>query len=219
MATPNTSKPTNEELEIPGFLKRDASDNAKARAAAPVAPTKSAAKALAPNPTKVAPKAPTNGADAGPTPSATAPTVTETAKKGAKKAAPVATGGKKAAKASGAKAGAKKATKATTGGKRGAPSGPRGPRELPTEGTIPQLFGAREDSVREKMLKALSGKNLGKQVTREALATAVYGKATKDEWGPLSMTVKGAEKTIDDHGLKFKIVRGEKGASYGLYKA
>jgi hypothetical protein len=216
MATPNTTKPTNEELEIPGFLKRDASDNAKARAAAKAAPAPAKA-SPAPNPTKVAP----NG---GATPAASAPTVTETAtksgaKKGAKKAAPVATGGKKAAKASGAKAGAKKATKATAGGKRGAPSGPRGPRELPTEGTIPQLFGAREDSVREKMLKALSGKNLGKQVTREALATAVYGKATKDEWGPLSMTVKGAEKTIDDHGLKFKIVRGEKGASYGLYKA
>jgi hypothetical protein len=133
-------------------------------------------------------------------------------------------GSKKASKAA-AKGGSKKASKAAAkapaSGENGASRrGPRGPRELPKDGSIVERFGARPGSVREKLLKALSDKrNFGKQVERDKLAMAVYGKATKDEYGPLTMTIKGAEKTIVDHDLPFKIVKGERGASYGLYEA
>jgi hypothetical protein len=118
---------------------------------------------------------------------------------------------------------AKKATKATTAKKASATAAPTKAAKSENGSTnkIAAQFGARVGTVREKLLIALHD-NYRKMVPVSTLIKAAYGKSDPEYQGALMMSLKGAQKTIEENKLPFEIKKGkteEKEITIGLYPA
>jgi hypothetical protein len=81
---------------------------------------------------------------------------------------------------------------------------------------LKEQFGVGDKTNRAKLLKALV-KNIGNQVPKPKLVSAVYGKADND--GPFFYVLNSLNNIIESKKLKFQIKRTrEDGVTlYGLY--